>query len=391
MHRKGFTLIEMLIVVVVLVTLMSITFRLSSIGDESTRRVNTVTRMQRLENCLSGYHAAFGSYPPVPLHASQDIFYEADEHFSQSETRDEAILDGGDETKAWRQVKAACLAQPVACRYPFPEGYQDLVTAVAEEIKQRIEDGDEEYKDLPDETRAMLMAGFDDGVSGNKNRGDWGRYMEKSANWQDIKLFQFGLMSFLLPRYLFMMQSGVEQGFYRDCAQWTGNNREPCDPFTGEERDWDEWQKYAMKSSKTAFELARFANIPSQAVCARWMPNLEGICDCSHAYNFFGISIRRGGSSGLTASPSIEIFSPWKDSRGRTDGQYLLDGITVVDGWYRQLYYYSPAPYQTYTLWSAGENGKTFPPWISRTSLETDTARKLVAKWTLDDIVHLSN
>ena len=73
--RGAFTLIEMLIVVVVLVTLMSMVFRLSSIGDESTCRVNTVERMQKLENCLSGYYAAFGCYPPVPLHGSHDIYF----------------------------------------------------------------------------------------------------------------------------------------------------------------------------------------------------------------------------------------------------------------------------------------------------------------------------
>ena len=70
--KKGFTLVEMLIVVVVLVTLMSITFRLSSLGDDQTRRNRTISRMQRLENCLSGFYAAYGTYPPVELHGSRD-------------------------------------------------------------------------------------------------------------------------------------------------------------------------------------------------------------------------------------------------------------------------------------------------------------------------------
>ena len=56
--KKGFTLIEMLVVVVVLVTLMTMTFRLSSIGSGSSARNATINRMQRLENCLSGYYAA---------------------------------------------------------------------------------------------------------------------------------------------------------------------------------------------------------------------------------------------------------------------------------------------------------------------------------------------
>ncbi len=71
--KKGFTLVELLIVVVVLVTLMTITFRITSVGDESTKRNRTINRMQRLENCLSGYYAAYGSYPPVKLHGSREI------------------------------------------------------------------------------------------------------------------------------------------------------------------------------------------------------------------------------------------------------------------------------------------------------------------------------
>ena len=71
--RKAFTLIEMLIVIAVLTTLMTIVFRLSSIGGDSWRRSETITRIQKLENCLSGYYAAFGSYPPVKLHGSRSI------------------------------------------------------------------------------------------------------------------------------------------------------------------------------------------------------------------------------------------------------------------------------------------------------------------------------
>jgi len=60
------------------------------------------------------------------------------------------------------------------------------------------------------------------------------------------------------------------------------------------------------------------------------------------------------------------------------------------DGWWRDIYYYSPEPYQTYTVWSAGPNGRTFPPWISRDSLGSE-ANRCVAAWTVDDIIHMSN
>ena len=65
--KKAFTLIELMITIAVLVILMGLVFRLNSAGTESQKRTVTIIRMQKLENCLSGYYAAFGSYPPVKL------------------------------------------------------------------------------------------------------------------------------------------------------------------------------------------------------------------------------------------------------------------------------------------------------------------------------------
>ena len=61
----------------------------------------------------------------------------------------------------------------------------------------------------------------------------------------------------------------------------------------------------------------------------------------------------------------------------------VLDGVTVQDGWWHSFYYYSPEPHQTYVLWSAGPNGRTFPPWMEPSS---SSDRKLVNDWIADDI-----
>ena len=111
----------MLIVVVVLVTLMTMTFRLSSLGGDSARRNQTIARLQRLENCLSGYYAAFGTYPPVPIQGSRNPWLTVSAHGIQN-TRGEENKDifGWDAEKfrageyqqkeehAWLQVEAAC-------------------------------------------------------------------------------------------------------------------------------------------------------------------------------------------------------------------------------------------------------------------------------------------
>ena len=387
--RRAFTLIEMLIVVVVLVTLMSITFRLMNVGDSSDRRVTTVMRLQKLENCLSGYYAAFGSYPPVPLQGSQDFNYEVGGHGIQTDNRSE--LDWNNAGTAWQQVEAACRAQPVAARYPFPDGYSAVIHDVSEEIKERIQANDEEYSYLNDsayaDRKAVLMQGFDN-ISDNPGR--FGGREDTETDWREIQIFQFGLMSFLLPRYLFML-NGPDQFFNGTdaVAQWGGNNSLPCNPFKGGR--YSNWKRVKDDAELDTDEAGymQVANIPSQTACARWMPNLERLCICNHNYRFFGVYIQYGG--GLTASPGIQIYSPNKNATSGSSGQYVLDSITVQDGWGREFFYYSPTPYQTYTLWSAGPNGKTFPPWVSRNDINNSTAQEIISGWTADDIIHMAN
>lgn len=406
MTKRGFTLIELLVVVVVLVTLMTIVFRLSSIGSDADRRNRTIVRMQRLENCLSGYYAAFGSYPPVRLHSSRDIYRKVTMHGVQkTNERNESIWNWDPETfekwvaagqgkayfqqkeaEAWYQVRHACKAQPVDCRFPYPQGYRDIIRAVSEAMKEKASSGDEEYEAYwsdPDR-KERLQAGFDDGGSGDSGTGRFSKCKDE-PDWESIQVFRFGLMSYLVPRYLVMINGADD---FLEFAQWEQNNNLPCDPFTGiMYKDWNMVKDDA--DSTLPSDLARLANIPSQAVCARWMPNLEGICSCNHDLSLFGINIKNGDASELRSdNPDIEIFTP--GCQDGTKDQYILDGITMKDGWWREFYYYSPEPYQTYTLWSAGKNGRTFPPWVSREQ-QNSQASRCIAVWTMDDIVHMSN
>ena len=122
------------------------------------------------------------------------------------------------------------------------------------------------------------------------------------------------------------------------------------------------------------------------------MPNLaDAVWTSRSSLTIFGVDIAdgNGGVFTLDNAPGM-IHSPGGYSQSSTSGQYMLDFCTVRDGWYNELYYYSPPPYQTYTLWSAGPNGHTFPPWVSREGLDSK-ANKCISAWIEDDIVNMSH
>ena len=410
--KKAFTLVEMLIVVVVLVTLMSIAFRLSSIGSDQYARNETISRMQRLENCVSGYYAAFGSYPPVKLHGTRDYGYPADGHGIQQldKTPDDNVwnwepdkfrkwvnsgfsssLNQQQENDAWRKVEAACRSQPVGCNFPFSERMNNYVKARSRLLQKMVETKNPNYSYLwnDQERKKVIESGFDDGVT--DNRGRHSKHLNDS-NWADVQLFRFGLMSFLLPRYLLMPGANEEMLRFK---QWTDNNKLPCNPYTGVRyANWQTVRNKVFRSDGSAAgskqDLAEVESIASQSVCARWMPNLQNICSCTGEKTVFGIKLRAAHDADSIGGGVGSIYSP--DGEGSTSDQYVLDGITVVDGWNQEFYYYSPSPNQTYTLWSAGPNKRTFPPWIDRAGkFSSASAPACIEAWTEDDIIHMSN
>jgi hypothetical protein len=120
------------------------------------------------------------------------------------------------------------------------------------------------------------------------------------------------------------------------------------------------------------------------------MPNLEGICSGNGTVKLFGVTVTEAAAELRPGNKDIEVFSPGGFDSDSTSGQYVLDCLTVKDGWRREFFYYSPAPYQSYVLWSAGANGKTFPPWVSRDELSSQ-ANECIGLWIEDDIVSMSN
>ena len=375
LNSSGFTLIELLIVTVVIVTLMGIVFRLAGVGGGQRAKSTTQARLQRLENAISGYYAAYGSYPPVPLQGrSRDINLQVNSYGVQTDKR--PVNLSNPQADDLRGIEAACRAQPVAVAFPF---------FMYEHDKQDRKDKAEKIVDYVVKAQEW---------SGDYKMKNVGNLISKGT-----PMFQFGLLSFLMPRYLFMLQGDPEM--YDGNPQWTKNNQLPCRIDTGQPYEtWESMQQFLYRDGRS--EASLISNLTSQAVCARWMPNLEHIV--SGGLDFYGVDTATSdyGESYLNGSQYncgnpktgkieyqawMRVFTPDPKSSA---GHYLLNGMTVADGWGHEFYYYADTPYQSYRLWSAGADGRTFPPWLDVGSFQ-NAEQKTITGWTKDDICHLAN
>ena len=399
--KKGFTLIELLVVTVVIVALMGVIFRLTGIAGASSKRETTVFRMQCLENCLSGYYAAFGSYPPVPLqNASRSIYRRTDDESQWIQSDDKNDTDESDSKFAeYSQVEAACRAQPVAARYPPPAtingmSSKDAYAAYQQAVQNALSEG--VFDDESDERAVQNWVGrtLDDISSAP---GFLNPHKNKTS-FNELQLFRFGLMSFLLPRYRFMLdcaagsQSGNSEAFNTtidNFRQWTDNNYLPPRMDTG--MSYASWKAFC--DTIGGDDDWQIDLIPSQAACARWMPNLKDDVVTGPERKFFGVTVGRYGViPDVESAPGFALYSPGGYNSGGSSRGYPLNRYTVVDGWGRDLFYYSPAPYQMYVLWSAGENGKTFPPWVDIEQFKKDhpSQYSLAVNWMSDDIKYMT-
>ena len=407
MLKKGFTLVELLIVIVVIAILTSITFRIMGVSEDQKARNITVLRLHALESAIGGYYAAFGSYPPVRLHGSRNIFYKVNDQGVQ-------VVDDDPEDGAlnWFRVHAACKSQPVAMSYPFSESNLKAVTKLSQQLQKLASSG----KGFAYGRAAVV--GFD-GLPTPQQLS--GKYDE--AEWTHLNLFKFGLMSFLLPRFLYMMQSR-DTSIYDKFAQWGDNNNVPCRFEDGIPFDtWEDLARLSVPEENGNYnrDLWKVALMPSQIVTARWMPYLSEICFFNYGMNslyttMWGVNLFCSQPMATwLCEPAFrtQTGKPWRRPPVYTAGDqqrvdndfeqaFMPDGVSVMDGWGEEFYYYSPPPYQGYRLWSGGydrslrsdQQYATFPPWISETEIDkilSPADAKLARRWKADDIVHMSN
>ena len=376
---RGFTLVELLVTVLVMVVLMGVSFRLMHGGDDAVARSRTHDRLQRLQNCLSGYRAAFGHYPAVPLHGVRDIYLEANDYGIQTSRRTSKVV--------WRNVRAAILSQPVTTEFPFDTEDKAAKADVAEASAADVAWSKATKSRGGDATAVTVYAkGYKPFsaslVATQKNQ----------TSWRDVQVFRYGLLSYLLPRAQFMLFG--EKLVYEKYAQWPYQNElaEYYDPETGKplKSTWSSLAA-ALRTDDGADRKAILAS-RSQVACARWLPNLKGIVRGGGTY--YGIDTSDGKAfrereDELRDAEAADLLIHASGKPDAPKTAYVLDGLTVLDGWENEFYYYSPAPHRTCRIWSAGSDRRTLPPWIDPVAAASDPELKTALAWTRDDLVSL--
>jgi len=406
--KRAFTLIELLVVIVVIAILMSISFGLLNVGKDDEARRNTIVKIQKLENAMGGYYAAFGSYPPVPVTGSRNIFQKINQWGIQQ-------IDGNDAEPDYDElnpdrVEAACRSQMMGASWPWGHRVEaEKINRLFAIAKKHHDAGS---GDLSNPLFALSPEALED-------VGRVNALAKSKPSWCNVQVFRFGLISFLLPRYLVMMDQNPDNNGFGAVKQWAGSNELPSKFDDGVTySSWGEVSKKVRRQDGSqgefdnAEEALEIGLLPSQIVTTRWLPNLEGslmiLNPCRKKFEYYGVDLMsrddqtpyslKNFASKTSVDPGMffPIYSSCDGQSGVAAGYekpYVLDGVTMVDAYNRELYYYSPPPYQSYCLWSSGPNKVTFPPWMSDKEIDAlgpDDAKK-ARSWKADDIMHMSN
>jgi prepilin-type N-terminal cleavage/methylation domain-containing protein len=323
--NKGFTLIELMIVVAIISILMGATFKLINVAADAKARSVTTKRLECLQFALSGYYAAYGAYPAVQPYQNPNLqLIERDDDTAEP-------LNSGSAGAA----TACARAQPMAYEYPTPLFL------------------DERINEPPYTTKLQSLLKDEKAISVNDTIDS---LAQEGTSWADNKGFKFGLISFLLPRVTVVGLPGPQgpkaEVFVK--GQWKANN------------------PMSRTNDVPAVPGLLQGQQDREATAAKqWLPYLENMLS-SFRKEIYGIKIA-GGGLGLVKRG--KYMQPDKNS----ENSVYLAHSTVTDGWGREFFYYSAPPHQSYRIWSAGKDGCTFPPWESLTT-EAKT-------WIKDDIV----
>ncbi|MDD4103388.1 MAG: hypothetical protein PHU80_12260, partial [Kiritimatiellae bacterium] len=287
------------------------------------KTATTKARLQKLQNVMSAFYSEYGTYPPVAYFGVPDPYVEQGDAFGDYQTP----VPTSELKEA--NAKRAARCQPTEYLYPTPRIWNAGINQM--------------YQDQQARNVNEAMAG----TAASRPNSEW-----ESDN--GLRIFRFGLLSFLLPR--FTMLGGNSDG------NLTGDSS-PEEAFIKSRQ----WRDNNPGSLREIYER-------EQLVISRWLPNFE-------RFPLQGVGTVMGVQTGGGDQEYMHLTVVTDPQSGQ---KHVLLYARMYDGWGRDFYYHSAPPYQSYRIWSAGPDDKTFPPWATPRNAGD---QKTVKGWIEDDIV----
>ena len=350
-RKQAFTLVELMVVISVIAILMAASFRLMRAAAQTKNIAETKSKLQRIENALSGYYAHFGHYPPVPLYASLNP---ADTDVNNYDTATSSSDNFGASDWENRALWTA-RAQPISYEFPAEKDMDGANIKIV----------------FPHNPDAQSINTLLDNIP--PDEASWG---------SGPKVFKFGLVSFLLPR--------LEAAYFSEIFGGNGNVLYTFDPALFGTAQWrannigtpsGDFRNY---SKNKIHELLEPQRQKENEIASKWLPHLEGsIKGKDDKRTLLGIKVYTGrGKIKESGGYQLRVAA----GKGLNNSLVVTDSVSLTDSWDRELFYHSLPPYQSYLLWSAGPDGKTFPPWVDSTDTFYTKFKKEILEIIKDDI-----
>ena len=301
---RGFTLIELMIVIVVICILAASTFKIMGNMEKSDRVAKVKARMEKVALALEAYKAIYGKYPPV---------FGYDENVGTKS-------DGSDDI----------VGQP--CWFEFP-AY--------------------DYINYPT---------WDETSAGQVTRGD----EKKEVPWGECHLFTFGLASFLIPRYYVALANGCQNSFL-GLSDENGDHRIDQETWGEADRNhiFGQWKMHNRRRADSAIGDSARDIAAARKILPYLDVEMDMSGGVNLGGSVFSVT-GKGGTTERFAQPrelttgggafqipvcSISIWDGWDDDNTIYEPEIKQ---------HRALRYVSRPPYEAYELRSSGPDRKFY-------------------------------
>ena len=311
-RARGFTLIELMVVIVVICILAATTFKIMGNMETSDKIAQTKAKMAKVAMALEAYKAIYGKYPPVPVY-------------------NEVVgtkSDGSEDV----------VGQP--CWFEFPSY---------------------DYEQYPN---------WDETAAGQVTRGDKTQEVQWGTGIGKCQIFTFGLPAFFLPRFSTVRKLGCQKSLLGLTTDGNGRVREENWGEAEKNHIFGQWQKHNRRRVDSAIE----DSARDVAAARKILPYLQtvlgadGTVDEKSLNGWYDEDEKNSIMNVIGSGGKTERFKK-SASRTLTTGGGSVEipvcAILICDAWgkgidegdykhHTALRYLSRPPYESYELRSSG-------------------------------------